>query len=548
MPQPILHSSRSLQLQAQHMDSIPANRASTPTPAKPGSLKDALAASLPESFHCRVRYVHSPPKPCDALFSPPQGLEPERTRLANHFLTVSTKPKSDSDSSESGDVIFLGIEALVYSTKNLTTIFVSKADSTGYLPQQRPSPIKMIATAFMKWLSAKERHKHPSRKLVISLFARSQTQYLFPGSADNAGKHVLDDRQLIKWWARILDPILPKANESQDIEYDGYITVPGYSASELRSYMPSHGAGSQWHAGDPLIELAETRGVSIAAPPRCLLPRFPDDPKARFMLDLDTEMGIAEDPTTVSPSKRKASGKWKSVRDLERFWEAMEFRQECSSGRVVGFLWLVIRNKGGKASTVEALSQDLSQDLSLGVPMSDAATQPENLPILSSPTKKRRKPLTGPIIPRQPRLKGGSSSLSASSDLISMINSSSEGLILSKEGYDKAMQKLLHLDFADIKLAIQSTSKWVSEVSGISGIKNNWSFEVVGTAKVDVSARSAANGTGQVNDLGGMIRKKRKADDQSTPIADAAPAASEAPAVNVLSAGMIRKKPKPAAA
>ena len=29
---------------------------------------------------------------------------------------------------------------------------------------------------------------------------------------------------------------------------------------------------------------------------------------------------------------------------------------------------------------------------------------------------------------------------------------SSDGLVLSKDGYDKAMQKLLHLDFSDLKL------------------------------------------------------------------------------------------------
>ena len=194
--------------------------------------------------------MRSSPKPCDPLFSAPQGSEPEKTRLANHFLAVSNKPNGETD-----DVLFLGIEALVYTTCNLTTIFVSKADSTGCLPQQRPSPIRVIATTFLKWLSAKERQKHPSRKLVISLFARSQTQYLFPGSADNGSKHVLDDRQLIKWWARVLDPIIQKESGVKDpakageVEYDGYITVPGYSKPELRSF----------HALDRPKTLAGTR-------------------------------------------------------------------------------------------------------------------------------------------------------------------------------------------------------------------------------------------------------------------------------------------------
>ena len=537
-----------------------ANKRASTKAATTATLKDDLVAALPEGFQCQVRYVSSSPKTCDPLFSAPQGSEPEKTRLASHFLTVSTKPKGEAD-----DVLFLGIEALVYKTRHLTTIFVSKADSTGYLPQQRPSPVRVIATTFLKWLSTKERHKHPARKLVISLFARSQTQYLFPGSADNGSKHVLDDRQLIKWWARVLDPIIPRGDkpkdsaESDEVEYDGYITVPGYSAAELRPFMPSSNSsassGAHWHPGDPLVELAETRGVSIGAPPRCLLPRFPDDPKARFMLDLDTEMGMSEEGgVTFSPSKRK-SGKWNSVRDLERFWEAMEFRQECSSGRMVGFLWLVICQKSNNRLSQQAIdeldSQDVSQDSALGAQNGDAASQHEEImSITSSPSKRRRKPLSGPIVPRQPRLKGGSSSLSATSDLTSMFSvASSDGLVLSKEGYDKAMQKLLHLDFSDLKVATQSTSRWVSEVSGICGIKNDWSLEITGTAKPDEAAGKAnGNGSAQVNDLGGMIRKKRKADDQKADVGDAAAPADAAndSGVNVLSGGMIRKKPKPA--
>ena len=497
------------------------------------SLKDDLAATLPDGFECRVRYVRSSPKPCGALFSPMQGDEPEKTRLASHFLTVSTTPKGATE-----DTLFLGIEALVYTTRHLTTIFVSKADSTGYLPQQRPSPVRVIATTFLKFLASKEQSKHPSRKLVISLFARSQSQYLFPGSADNTGKHVLDDRQLIKWWARVLDPIIPKPDEAQspwpipDVEFEGYITIPGYSSTELRSFMPP--SSNYWRAGDPLFQLARTRGISRAAPPRCLLPRFPDDPKARFMQDLDNEMGIAEDAVAfASPSKRK-TGKWKSVRDLARFWEAMEFRQECSSGRMVGFLWLVIRSKysedDDEVSPPASPSRGMSQNSVSAIGTASA----------SSPTKKRRKVLTGAIIPRQPRLKGGSSSLSSTSDLTTMFSTAtSDGLVLSKDGYDKAMQKLLHLNFSNLKASAESTSRWASEVSGICGIKNDWSLEVIGTAKT--VANEVNGGAPQVNDLGGMIRKKRKVEDQAT----TAQAEEVKPAVNVLGAGTIRKKSKP---
>lgn len=517
-----------------------------------GSLRATISQALPSNFRCKIGYVHTTPKRCDALFSPPPGAEPEKTRLSSHFLTVSIKLK---DGNESSDVLVLGIEALIYHTKHLTTIFVSKADSTGYLPQQRPSPVRQIATAFLQWLSGKERQNHPRRELVISLFARSQSQYLFPGSAENGQKHILDDRQLIKWWARVLDPLFPK--ESDCLEYHGYITVPGYEGTEVRSFFPpSAQVGKQWHPGHPLMRLAETRGVPKEVPPRCLLPRYPDDPKARFMTDLDDEVGFSED-TQASPSKRK-TGKWKAIWSLDRFWEAMEFRQECSSGRMVGFIWLVISDPEATRKRQEVQQDRVHEDAGQGT-LDDASgesqspTRTKGSTVNGSPRKQRRRPLTGPIVPRQPRLKGGSSSLTGSSGLDAMLNTPvDDGLVLSKDGYDQAMQALLHLDFANLEVAVQSTRKWAKHVETICGIQADWSVDIVGTAAP--AQGSTSNGAGQVNDLGGMVRKKRKAPDAAVSEGHATAetrvetAGSEEPAVNMLSAGMVRKKPKPAAA
>lgn len=533
---------------------------STEHSSKTGSLKDALIQALSEGFQCKVRYVHTAPKRCDPLFSTPSGAEPEITRLASHFLTISINSNHEASSREN-DAFVLGIEVLIYTTKRLTTIFVSKADSTGYLPNRKPSAAKTIITTFVQWLANSEQHNHPTRKLVISLFARSQSQYLFPGSVENTSKHILDDRQLIKWWLRVLDPIFPKQNddecpdESETSRYKGYLTVPGYEGfSELRSFLPpqsgSSPAGRRWVAGNPLKELAETRVVPETAPTRCLLPRFPDDPKARFIRDLDDEAGLSEEAeSTVSP-KKNSGGRWTSIRDLDRFWEAMSFRQECSSGRVVGFIWLSIGPQSDSASNhlkqsgVESLVSNLS---------SDSVSQEEtSIANGRSPKKKKRKPLSGPIIPRQPRLKGGSSSLTAS-DLSSMAaGETANGLVLSQDGYEKAMHSLLHLDFANIEVARKSTAKWVAEVSYVAGIRSDWASEVIGTAKL---ADASTNGDLQVknvNDLGGMIRKKRKAEDQ--PVVEGATGAptpadgtkDEQPAVNMLGVGMIRKKPKAA--
>ncbi|PIA92410.1 Histone acetyltransferase [Cercospora beticola] len=509
------------------------------------SLKDELQDALPTGFHCKTRYLHSPPKPCDSLFSSLPGQNPEKTRLASHFLTVSADA-SALPQSGTGDVINFAIEVLVYTTRKLTTIFVSKVDSTAYVPRIRPSPVKTAVTTFLKWLAEKERRKRPNRKIVVSLFARAQSQYLFPGSSDDKGKHVLDDRQLIRWWARVLDPIIPiaktdDANAEELPRYQGYLTVPGYAKTELKSFMPPSAAASKprWLPGHPLIELGRTRGVPEHAPPRCLLPRFPDDPKARFISDLDDEIGVAQDSQlTASPSKVK-SARWKSVMSLDQFWEQMEFRQECSSGRVVGFLWLVISpNKDEDdvfgSDNIAVMNAD-SQDSTVSVEAAPTS-QPKNAAATSgSPKKRKRKPLTGVIVPRLPKIKSTQSNLL---DMQAQLDAESgHGILVNADGYDKAMSTMLHLDFSTLEAAIWSTTKWTAEVQSIAGLNGDFAVDVVGTAQVEIAASAtAANGAG-VNDMSGMIRKKRKAEPASE---------SQQPAVNVLGAGMVRKKPKPA--
>ncbi|KAK5133919.1 hypothetical protein LTR08_007148 [Meristemomyces frigidus] len=534
------------------------------------SLEAKLSAVLPKDFSCNVRHIYTPPKPCDPLFSPPPGHEPEKTRLSSHFFAVSANSVQNhghgnlSSMLGHADIMVLGIEILVYTTRHLTTIFVSKADSTGFMSQNPEAiSVKPIVITLMQWMVSQEMRRQPGKTVVISLFARAQSQYLFPGSADNGRKHVLDDRQLIKWWAKVLDPVLadftPKSNaDVEERTAQGYLTVPGFDHSELRQFYPPHRSSEQrthWTAGNPLRELAATRGVSPDAPPRCLLPRFPDDPKARFMQDLDDEVGLSEGTgTTNSPFKRR-TGKWGSIYDLERFWEAMEFRQECSSGRMVGFIWVVVPPTEETADGGRGVEGE-SQGSSLGaVPNSELAGQRDATPtpvvvVQNSPTKRQRRlPLTGPIIARKPRLKGGSSS--TSTGLATMLNNShnsQDGMMVTSDAYGRAIQTLLHLDFADLNVAGVSTRKWVAEVKGLCGLTSEFAVEVSGTAKVEKLAKSGiADGSGQVKELSGMVRRKRKAGD-NVPLADDGSAVStraDAPAVNVLGEGMVRKKSKP---
>jgi len=251
------------------------------------------------------------------------------------------------------------------------------------------------------------------------------------------------------------------------------------------------------------------------------------------MQDLDDEAGIIEDATqTLSPSKRKAH-EWGSIRSLERFWEAMAFRQECSSGRVVGFLWLVVdpQPAGSHAEDYSATGSPTEKSLK-GI-QSRFGTH------AGSATPRKRKPLTGPIVARQPRLKDGGRSEG------NLRSEAADDLVLTHDGYDRAMNTLLHLDFANLEVALQSTAKWVTEICSILGVQQDWAVEISGTTTpVNSSATKVCNGThaNVINDLGGMVRKKRKADAAVMPdncsIGGASP-------VNVLGTGLIRKKLKP---
>ncbi|KAJ8109422.1 hypothetical protein OPT61_g7474 [Boeremia exigua] len=277
-------------------------------------LKDLLAEQLPKDVPFTFYHYSTPPSKSPALFSAPPHLKSERTYCESHFLSATITPKDAAESQLSEELLVLAIEVLIYTTRHLTTIFVSKADSTGYLSElrlprsQNGSPLKTICGTFVSWL-ARERQRE-GKKLVVSLFARAQDQYLFPASIDNKNKHVLDDRGLVKWWCKVLDPIIWEYQPEEERKpfqerlaegessvttaqsgttAKGYLVIPGYEPYDTLRYVPPSPVPNtprRWTAGHPLLQIAP----HPAAPPRCLVPHFPDDPKARFLDELDEEL------------------------------------------------------------------------------------------------------------------------------------------------------------------------------------------------------------------------------------------------------------------
>ena len=518
-------------------------------------LTDLLAEALPKDIPFTFYHVSTPPLKCPDIFAPTPGARPEKTYCESHFLNVSV-------SANISEQLVFAIEVLIYTTKHLTTLFVSKADSTGYitdlnLPRTQTSPLRSIAATFISFLA--RRRQRPETRLVVSLFARAASQYLYPGSVENGKKHVSDDRQLVKWWCRVLDPVLGwyAAEDAEDIEEattaQAYLIVPGEDG--IAHFLPPSVRADptlrkRWKNGHPLREIAATP----TAPPRCLIPHFPDDPKTRFLDELDDEIPDApsSQQTSGTPSKRGA-GQWKSVKTLEQFWDMMAYRQECSSGRLVGFIWVVMtppdaRLEGEKlplssSSSSPPKSDKINAETSASTPTPvqlDGAS--ESRPIRS--TKSRSKPArppSGRIISRVPKIKSKATEAPAKSipekSKYYLWPTDSRGeILLDAREYKRANELLLRLDFANEVIASSSSKRWIEEVGLLGGISSgNWGISVTGRKQATI-ASGPGSGTNTLNIL--TIKSKRKAE------ADANSVAPTDTAPNVLSSGLVRKKPK----
>jgi regulator of Ty1 transposition protein 109 len=104
-------------------------------------------------------------------------------------------------------------------------------------------------------------------------------------------------------------------------------------------------------------------------------------------------------------------------------------------------------------------------------------------------------------------------------------------VVLDDNGYKRAVELLLHLQFEGIEQAIASTSRWINEVN----MGENWALPVVGE---NITApQSPPSAPGVVNNLGGLITRKRKSEDGFAKESATVP-------VNVLGGGLVRKKVK----
>ncbi|KAI1745925.1 hypothetical protein F4680DRAFT_3952 [Xylaria scruposa] len=550
--------------------------------AQPGSqnqnspLVKALAQALPKDFRCTAWHLSTTPAITEALCHPPalslsattattatRPSKPFKTYCEKHFLAVSV-----TDPTKGKDILALALEVYIYTTTFSTTLFVAKADSTGYLHLQPAprgfSPIRAVAVAFLHFLV--EHRARRRKQLVVNLFARAQSQYIFPGSVENDKKHILDDRGLIRWWCRVLDPLLHVVRQDDRearnwSRVHGYLVIPGLDEYETRAFVPrTDNATRNWSLGHPLELISPyTRGAAAHenVPPRCLIPTYPDDPKARFVDELEE----------ATSDKTKLLGGWKTPRTLDQFWEMMAFRQECSSGRMTGFIWLVFEPPAASTSLsnshADAPSPSLtkvSDSVSAAAAAATASSSSssnipnrENIPSMPHdcllekvappgtpaplPRRKRRakKILKGRIVPRQPRVKTHRVKYpdQVETPYYYWPEAGRGRVVLDENGYKRAVELLLHLEFKSPEHAVASTSRWTSEVN----MGENWASPVVGQKAMPDPPTPGAP-PGAVNNMSGSIQRKRQSDDASRPEETASTT------TNVLGSSLLRKKVK----
>ena len=529
------------------------------------TLTEHLRATLPAGLALRVYHVSTPSRSSPALFAAPTGHDEEQTYCESHFIGFAVPNYGD----EIYDIQIYAVELLIYSTANLTTIFVSKADSSGFVhlsnrPKCTPSLIKILTVAVLdyfirRWLA--------SPRLVLSLFARSQNQYLFPGSIENVGKHLLDDRQLIKWWCRIVAAVIDSVHYSPStpattLSPSAHVVVPGCDYGETRAFFPPSARTkasppSRWSAGYPVEALVR----DTHAPPRCLIPRFPDDPKSRFLTDLD--------------GSKDERDEWRSVSSLDQFWEMMSYRQECSAGRLVGFIWAVFTSLAQPRTAPNGGSEDgLARRERPHEPRSNAKPVSEEalLPMLIQ-AQTRDEPAEIPdSVPFVENLQAidvpkTASHASPSSKPTQLVwqerfalppsgvvqqreneESSPKGssltrveLVLEKDRYDELMEHLLKLDFATEPMARHSSARWARKAGALANVPS-WGALVTGEFEVPVSAAAPeppSDSSSNINVLTG-IRKKRKAEPAAVNDAKQIPDTAISTGVT----NLIMKKPK----
>ncbi|GAA5842119.1 hypothetical protein JCM11251_006530 [Rhodosporidiobolus azoricus] len=348
----------------------------------------------------------------------------EATTVAGSAAKKAADPAGKSEGGEEHHQIpLVALEATIYTMPSTATtiLYISKVDTTG-LYSSCPPPTRALVSSFISYHLLYP--PHSSTRVRIHIFARSQGQYLFPGSVENKGKRVLDDKGLCRWWKGTLErgvkrveeerrglPSPPVASSSSAVEPTPatktnddlrlFYLIPGLSYLESLPYIPLSPTTSttpytSWTYSHPYSTLSSPLRPAHIPPSSLplpdLIPAFPDDPKSRFLHSLTSsavsssgtegdydDVFLALQSTTFTTGQplgaRKAAVESELERErkrltegvpggVEEWWERMAFRQECCSGQLVGFFVAA----AGEPSSASSAPSSASPAASLTAP------------------------------------------------------------------------------------------------------------------------------------------------------------------------------------
>ena len=345
------------------------------------NLRDYLLKALSTHPGTREFHVHvlvSSPRKNNSLY--PFAKPRPRVNLQDILILLS-----EQSNPEASRVIVTAIEANVYTIPNTScaVLHVSKVDSTGQAAD--PSPTATLVRALLKYYADPATRPVQAEHLWIQLFARAQSQYLFPNSADWEGKKWLSDIKLCAWWKRLLTRVVGElGTEGKTMKM--FYLLPGYSDVEaenaLRIASSSRGGpltvpDTEWFYGHPYSQ----SDVPMPCPHEKMknlghyIPYFDDDPKSRFLDEIAFITEGGESPRRKRPrtmedkEKEKEKDEVKDERPpgemgkvtVDEFWERMSFRQECVAGAVTGFFTVVVSGVGVGGETRGQVSSQVNK-------------------------------------------------------------------------------------------------------------------------------------------------------------------------------------------
>ena len=335
------------------------------------NLRDALLQGLADLPGTRTFHIHvlvSSPRKHSNLY--PFASPRPKTFLQDILILLSEQSTPDAPR-----VFVSAIEASLYHipTTSSAVLYVSKVDSTGQA--KSPSPTQALVRALLTYYVDPTTRPLPVAHLWVHLFARAQSQYLFPNSAEFPGKRPLSDIQLCAWWKRQLSAVAKdvstRAGQATRIRL--FYLLPGLGELEASHALDRVSTSTATSATSVPWAYGHPYGQTEVPLPCCpisrgekpshigyVIPWFDDDPKARFLDEIayttDAE-GVrsperkrprthraaqrAEEDTESGSEKREGPAEQtsKALRkvSIEEFWERMSFRQECIAGAVTGF-------------------------------------------------------------------------------------------------------------------------------------------------------------------------------------------------------------------